>query len=411
MKSTFFYLFAVLLVSAALITSCTEDPITGGAIGPGTSSSTTASEIIAQGSFDINVTGTAGDNPMNSLAVQKDGVNIPLSAITINSTAAAANPILLFGDDKNSFNYDMTIQTDLAAGEASNYTFIITDEIGETSTESAFISVSDVMTPPTLTRDGSQNALSIVPGQQFTHKLTGIAGSSDLATLEIQEDGVAVDASRVDVSGQTMISNPIAIGSGEAQGFTDWMVDVRAADTEKTSTYLYILTDAQGQMDTVTRVVTTVIPGSPLDSIKTQLNLFNSAGPAGTGGVNLITGASVGSGDAGAHLRDIGINNDLPSDVNWRQQIGAGNATTTLKEITSAAQPEGFSYSSVDTKEAIIAAFNAETNIVETASTSVNAGSMFVLLTSTGTYMLVNIDAVVPNPADNTDYYEISAKY
>ena len=55
--------------------------------------------------------------------------------------------------------------------------------------------------------------------------------------------------------------------------------------------------------------------------------LFNQAGPSGTGGLDLDTGASLGSTNANVEVRDMGIDTALPLANNWRQKIAGVNGT------------------------------------------------------------------------------------
>ncbi len=425
MKNKFLILLAFVATvgSVVFFDSCTPDPV--GTLGPSTSLVsgadvvTTSAVIPANGSFAVNITATSGDVEMNSLTVKKDGNTVDFANLTINGAAASSNPVLLFGADRTALDYTIGIQTDLQAGESANYTIEITDDNGNTSTESVSISVDAQMDPPTLTLSGSGNSLTVHPATSFKISFTAAKGTADLALVGVLEDGVPVDVSRItsidNGSGSVAINaNPVAVPSSDVGGFS-WDMFVRASDMEKTAIYSIILTDANGLSDTITQEIVTEVPGTALDSIKTMLRLYNQGGPSGTGGVNLKTGESLGSADANAHLRDGGLDLNKPAATNWRQLIGPGAATATLKKIDIDNQVEGFSYGSVDTKEAVRAAFDAETNVIPAGAFSdvIQEGDMFVLETTLGEYMLVRIDDIVitTGEGDNSDHYVLSVKF
>ncbi len=425
MKNRFFLMLTLIaaLGSIILLDSCTEEPI--GALGPstaliaGTDLVTSSAVIPAEGTFAVNLTATSGDAEMNSLTIQKDGVNVDFADLTINGTAASSNAILLFGSDRTALDYAISVKTDLNAGESATYSFLITDDNGNTGSESVDISVDVRMDPPSLSLGGSGNTLTVNPATSFKTTITAVKGTGDLISVTVLEDGVPVDVSRITsidngTGSVTIDANPVTVPTENASGFM-WDIFVRAADTEKTSIYTFIVTDSNDSTATVTQEIITEIPGTELTSIQTMLQLFNQGGPPGTGGINLKTGQSVGSGDASAHLRDAGIDLAKPAASNWKQQIGPGMATATLKTLSLNNQPEGFSYDGVDTKEAIQAAFDAETNVIGNGefSASVNPGQMFVLQANDGDYILVRVDEVLvrPNEGDNSDHYLLSVKY
>ncbi len=152
--------------------------------------------------------------------------------------------------------------------------------------------------------------------------------------------------------------------------------------------------------------------------------LFNQAGPAGTGGLDLDTGEGTGSTASESEIRDMGLDCTIPAPgLNWRRQIGTINdADMRAVDMT---QVENFTFENVGSVEEIIGAYesgidladgesincaNTSTTAVTDVSEVLTAGDMFVVL-SNGRYYLIRIDEVNETDMDNDDNYVISIKY
>jgi hypothetical protein len=390
-------LFPVFLMMF-LLASCTEDDGPGTGIFLPTSDITTLTPTVIQanGSFQVSLSADDGDSPLNTLTITKDGSNVSLSNIKYNGSPAAANPRLLLGADKTSFTYTIDVQTNLAADESATYAFVIAAENGDETTEVVVITAEAAMDPPILVISGTiteSNNLLQVP-------LTATLGSDSLSTIAVYENGVLAAANRLTLGAMTVWNmNPYTLPSTFKDGFSETLL-ISLPTTNGTYSYLIIVSDPSGLTDSAA-FDAEVDLGTPVDSIKTMLVLANSAGPSGTGGVNLITGAQTGSGAAGAHLRDLGIDSG-PVATNWLQQIGAGNATETLKLANAA------DYDGTTTKEEIESYFDNGTAV--TADKLVG-GEIFALKTLTGVYVLVRVDAVNVTTNNNADFYSLSAKF
>lgn len=162
---------------------------------------------------------------------------------------------------------------------------------------------------------------------------------------------------------------------------------------------------------------------APIENTLTGV-LFNAAGPAGTGGLDLDTGNGTGSSATESELRDMGIDSLAGSGDNWRRRIGginganirfAGNGTVEFGDVAS--------------KEAIVALYDGadELQAANTYTTgnidkwgnfkvsgTVQIGDVFVVYkSSTETYYLVEVTDVEENTGlgDNDDNYTLSIKY
>lgn len=188
------------------------------------------------------------------------------------------------------------------------------------------------------------------------------------------------------------------------------------------TTYSFTVTDSNGATDLVDIVITTAAePGTPITFNMTGV-LFNQAGPAGTGGLDLDTGAGVGSANATADIRDLGIDCALPNATNWRQQIGTVNGADMRKVDIS--QLENFSFATVDKTEVILEAYTSGTALADGSSTTcggatvavtdvsapVTVGDMFVVFAN-AKYYLIKIDEVNTTASTNGDNYKLSIKY
>ncbi|MBK8624862.1 MAG: hypothetical protein IPN86_04635 [Saprospiraceae bacterium] len=100
------------------------------------------SDVTLGGSFSVSISGVKGTSPMKTITVDEDGTNIDLSSnrITFVSGVGGANPALLLLENKNSFDYVVTIKAHTIFG-IKTYNFKVADEAGNISTLSLKINV------------------------------------------------------------------------------------------------------------------------------------------------------------------------------------------------------------------------------------------------------------------------------
>lgn len=271
-------------------------------------------------------------------------------------------------------------------------------------------------------------------GETFKVKVMADKGDNQLKALSFTVDGTQpkgtdldnyvtkITSSGADVTPQ----NPLLI-LGTAKDGATWEFDMVPFGQmeDETVTYTFTVEDDAGEKASVSFDITVVAPpGTALDMELSGV-LFNQAGPAGTGGLDLDTGDGTGSVNAAAEIRDLGIdcNIDPANAENWRGQIGSVNGTD-MKLVDVAAQPEGFSFENVKTKEAIVASYDTgivladgvstSATCVETAVTDVSApvsvGDLFVVKKGDVYYML-QVDEVNKVSGSNGDNYVLSIKY
>lgn len=394
------YLFPLLLVTLFL-SSCGEDdgPITPNT-NPTSSIDNSAITISPRDSFTVFLTATAAStNPLNTLTVQKESVDLGLDVVWVQDAPIGGNPKVLFGDDKTSFNFKITVLTDLEQGQSADYQFVVTADNGDLTREIVTVTVPQPTTPPDITLTGDiteANDLYQVPIQVTK-------GDADLSTIAVYENGALAAANRLTLGAMSVwTDNPYTLGASMQGGINETLL-MNIPTTSGNYSYMIIVTDAANLMDTLAYTLTLDL-GTPVDSMKMDLRLLNAGGPQGQGAVNLITGESVGSDDPGAHLRDLGIDDSQPNATNWLQQIAKANATEELRIPSTAVD-----YASVANKEDIEAIYNAGTTIAQTDR--LEGGEVLVLKTLSGAYVLVQIASVNVITDSNADYYSINAKF
>ena len=288
---------------------------------------------------------------------------------------------------------------------------IVTDPLGP---DIQFLSDTDVL---------SADA-DVIVGENFSVRLKVTKGDNPLKSIEIQESDTKLDLSRItSISTIDVINNPFTIAEADKDGVTyDITITQGAHVVGDYTIYKFIITDDKDETSSVDIAITTAaVPGTPLSTTITGV-LFNQAGPAGTGGLDLDAGTGTGSSDADAEIRDLGIDCALPNASNWRAQIGTVNGADMVKVDPN--QLENFTFDNVDKIEPIVDAYNAGIALTDgesqscsgspTAVTDVSdaviVGDMFVVFANDKHY-LIRIDAVNATTANNDDNYELSIKY
>lgn len=244
------------------------------------------------------------------------------------------------------------------------------------------------------------------------------AGTEDLESLTVLEDGVQVDADRLyfrdlNTGSDVTVQNPILLLGYENEAL--WEIGIDPQDDYSTKTYTVQIEDAGGNTASVSIDITTFDPGTPIENTLTGKLLLNQAGPAGTGALDLDTGdgtGTTGAGSSAADIRDWGIDLGLPNDQNWLRQIGPINGTEVR---VPGGLPGDFKFTDIATKEEIegyFAAGSALPNDSGSKSDPVQVGDFFVVKSSDGTrFYFLECTEVNVTPADNADYYEFSIKY
>lgn len=258
-------------------------------------------------------------------------------------------------------------------------------------------------------------------GETFKVKVSADIGDSPLNAITVNLDGAALSTDNFEVVGIDPLNNPFLVTGDDKNGATFEISITASADFDKVETYEFTVQDEDQLTDAVSLTITTT--GEPISTTITGV-LFNQAGPAGTGGLDLDTGNGTGSSDTDAEIRDLGVDCTIDQNTteNWRAQIGTINDADMVKVDVS--QVEGFTFDSANTKDIITAAYNSgialvdgistSATCVETAVTDVSdvvvAGDLFVVFAN-GTYYLIQVDAVNTVFGSNDDNYELSIKF
>lgn len=262
---------------------------------------------------------------------------------------------------------------------------------------------------------------------QVTVGVSVLVGTNPLRSLAVKEDGVLVDDSRVERNGITE-SNILILGD-DVNGL-QWDLNLTIHDAYDTRTYTIEVTDEANLTDVASFDITIEDAGTPLDMTLTGV-LFNQAGPAGKGTLDLDEGLSAGVSSDGettpdqTEIRDMGLDCTIPAPgFNWRRQIGAFNGSE-IRQV-DLTQVENFTFDNVTTKEEILGAFdtgitftdgesencaNGNTSSVQFVTGIMEAGSLYTVKSSGGTVYLLRVDEVNETEMDNDDNYVISIKY
>lgn len=269
------------------------------------------------------------------------------------------------------------------------------------------------------------SATTVEGGSTITFTVTAAKGTNDLTSLTVTEDGEILGTDRYSITEYTdngiTLNNPQLLTGNDIDNFVytvNITVPAENPVPEDDTDYVYDVTvaDDKGNVDSDFVTVTvegeeTVVPTTPLDDTLLGV-LFNQGGPAGTGGLVLETGASVGS--AAGDIRDMGIDTDQQPANNWRQQIGPSNGST-MRVVNTDNLPEGFTFANTSNKEEIIAAFDTGDDLTLEvnglpATDIVEVGDLYVVVQN-GVYYLLSIADIDVTAADNDDSYTIDIKY
>ena len=156
------------------------------------------------------------------------------------------------------------------------------------------------------------------------------------------------------------------------------------------------------------------VSGEPVTELRGAL--FNRAGPAGTGGLDLDSGASTGSAEVSAELIDNGIDSG-PIESNWLQRISGANGTELRQLIPNQnGLPETFTFEGVLTDQEISAVW---TNGIPLSGTNSNGepwtevvqvGDLYIALREGQLYLIEVVDVFIDSAA-NGDFYEMDIKF
>ena len=272
-----------------------------------------------------------------------------------------------------------------------------------------FTSCSDDDTPdpifnPTLSLvEGSDNiGATFLPEEEITFTISGQEGSEPLSAISFREGSSLIDLARVKINGDAINGNPSLLFEENKTQFTFEITIAANAEAGEYSGEI-ILSDEANRSASIDFNYIVERP-SDLDSIMGVL--FNSGGPGGTGGINLETGEGTGSADPSSHVRDLGIDINLPPTENWIQKIAPITANdVSLRQISDAPSFEEVIYS-----EQVEALYAEGTEVTSDGTAEkVQVGDTFVARQGEQYFFFV-ISEVNLSSSDNSDNYVIDIK-
>lgn len=391
----------MLVAATFMITSCADDLGDGTGGGGGTTnplalsiSNTSDVSVALGGSFSVNLVATAGDDALRDIEVFEDGVSIAeFTRISYNGEVAAANPRLLFNDEKTNFDYNIEVVAHAEVGTRS-YTFVVTDEAG--ASESRGVEITTTGIPPALALNGS-STLTLDAGGLTNVSLSAVKGSGSIVSIGVAIDGVVDNFDDLAFAGVDCTSNPHLIGGDLAEGFDAIPLTFRAPAEDGSYVYTITLTDEFGLESNVSFTVL-------IESLLEAYNgvLFNAGGPAGTGGLDLDLGIGTPSDSIAAEIKDLGI------DVNgeWKQEIAPANDALLYKMIPGQdGVSENFTFASIDTKQTLAGLVGS--GFAASASGTVLVGDVYIVVRDGVNYAFEVVEVNVIS-ADNSDNYVLN---
>jgi hypothetical protein len=340
---------------------------------------------------------------MNRLEVRENGTAIDISRLLFDGDPAGSNPTPLdVATVGRALSWVITITAPSTADETFTYTVVLSDAGGLTGQTSFDLTTAGAAPMLSIVEETGfvKGGDSVFTDTDFVLKVSGVKGAADMSSVEVQENGVAVAAGRLLVNGTLATANPFNVAASETEAFTYELTVKAPSDADQAYTYTIIATDTESRSGSVAVGLTTVAAPDPVTE-STAVLLLNAGGPSGTGGLDLHTGTSTGSGSTEADIIDRGIDLNKPLATNWIQKIAPVNSSDL--RLPDAA----FSYDEIATVAQIEAAFEQGTTISE--SDVVQVGDMFLVL-SDGTYFALMVTNIDLTAGDNKDFYEFSVK-
>jgi hypothetical protein len=258
----------------------------------------------------------------------------------------------------------------------------------------------------------SAEGSAFLPGVEFSVTFRAEKGSELLNAFGINEDGSPLEFegenARVTFNGENPSANPILLFN-EQQNILTIEVSIITPSVAGTYEIEAFVRDAKSNQ---TNYVFSYSVEEP-DLTMLEGVLFNQAGPQGRGGLNLLTGESVGSLDENAHIRDLGININLTPANNWIQLFTPNTELngTTLRRVTNESTFDEIQYASQ-----LSSVYEAGTEIEELAPGSLGMGMEKIQVGNTyiakqnDVLILFIVREVNVTSNDNNDNYVLDIK-
>lgn len=407
--------FMLFAIAAMFLVSCEDEPGGGGGTDPIKPTVTLNSAgdvtLAPMEAFTIDFSASKGDVALKAVTIYEDGIKVPVSRLMVNGVAAAANPLLITGTDVDGLTWTATVIAHSTAPATVVYEVQVQDD--NNLTNSVFTTVTTAATPPTLTGTEPTTIDGLEQGSKNGFKLTAMPGDGQLVSIEVRENDMLIDPTRIEWDGATMMNaeNPFFLNGPEQDGFEEIRLFITLPMSEGTFIYTIIITDEFGLTAETVYTVTTAPSGTPIDLREDEV--LNRAGSA-PGGLDLDTGDNVASSSDLAEIVDNGIDTDQPVPNNWMQTISPVNGAT-MKYVVASANgiPEGFSFGAIETKEELSGLYTNNTGEIidgDKSTSVVTVGDNFIV-SANGNYWLLTVKEVIVTDDNNNDKYIFDVKY
>jgi hypothetical protein len=401
----------LLTITAMFLYSCESDPTEPPVNVPPVVTITSATDITVNPEevFTIDFTASIGsESPLKAVTVYEDGIKVPTSRLSVNGSAAAANPLLITGSDVDGLSWTFDIVAQSSAATTVVYEVEVQDDAG--GRQSGFVNVTTAGTPPTLT---TTSPMTVETFQDIKNvfKLTAVKGTGDLVSITVTENDQLLEVENIFWKGISMsvATNPFLLDETDQGGFDAQDLYIMTPASEGTFVYKIILTDEYDLSAELEFDVTTLPNGTAIEMREGVL--LNAAGPMGTGGLDLDTGMGTGSLDAAAEIKDNGIDQTLPINSNWRRTISpTNNAVVKYLKPGQGGLPETFAFADVAFKEDLPGFFDSGVALTNGASEVVEIEDVFIVERD-GKYWMLEVIEIVTDPSGNEDSYKFDIKY
>jgi len=409
----------LVFVGAMFMTSCEDE--SGGGTGGGNSTTgeptltlNSSSELTLAPTevFSVDFTAaTKNDIPLKAITVYEDGIKVPVSRLTLDGVAFPANPVLLTGTVTSGADFMVGIEAHSTAAQTVQYEVEVLSDDNQTT--SLFVNVTTAATPPTFTGAEPMTIEGLEQGSKNGFRLSASPGTGDLVSIEVRENDLLVDPTRIEWDGATMMNaeNPFILGDPETSGFEDVLLFITLPMEEGTFVYTITLTDQFSSTSVVTYTVTTAPSGTALETRNDVL--LNAAGPDGTGGLDLDEGLGTNSTSTIAEIIDNGADFNQPSELNWIQTISPVNGST-IKYLAKGgvAVSEGFSFDGTMFKEELPDLFDSGEDFTNGMSAKVQVGDVFIV-ENMGKYWMLNVTEIFIEGGvmENGDFYRFDVRF
>ncbi|HMP30235.1 MAG TPA: hypothetical protein PKD85_11585, partial [Saprospiraceae bacterium] len=347
-------------------------------------------------------------NKLRGLAIYENNQLIDMERVKVNNLNMVGNPLFL--KNNNNENLSMRVEiTSLRANRDFIYEFVLSDFGGDTAIAQRTILVKS--DPPRLRYNGPELTVATI-GNEARFKLNGVKGSGLLQSLQVLQNNVAIDPSRISFGTIRPTSNPFQLDGTDANVF-DKDILIQSPSAADSYIYTFILRD---ELDAIGVDSARVLAGTPATELVSK-NLYNASRGGNFGALNLIDGSSASVNSNNADLIDIGIDSSATNvSLNWKRQFRAGKDVE-IKRILIGQNgiAQTFSYINIFTKEQMVDLFGRgvlltqKDNEGRLITDPIQIGQIFIIK-KLNQYYLLEVAAVIQTAQDNEDYYRFNYK-